>query len=114
MLEVLCPGVPITEGVRNYFKRFHTRPSGKSFRAMVDEQYALIEEKLRATLDINVLTNAAAALGGLFGVSRSRWGMMSKDDKNYIEDIIAKLVVKYSEYALEMAQAGGPADAGAA
>eukprot|EP00969_Alexandrium_andersonii_P053707 2362782-Alexandrium_andersonii.AAC.1 len=66
MLEVLCPGVPIT--------------------------YALIEEKLRATLDIDLLTNAAAALGGLFGAPRSRWGMMSRDDKNYIEDVIAKLV----------------------
>eukprot|EP00969_Alexandrium_andersonii_P057164 2521762-Alexandrium_andersonii.AAC.1 len=63
MLEVSCPGVSLTEDIRGYFQRFHTRLSGKHFRTMLDEQFDMAEESVRASRNADLLADAAAALG---------------------------------------------------
>eukprot|EP00969_Alexandrium_andersonii_P041556 1821718-Alexandrium_andersonii.AAC.1 len=49
MPEVLCPGISMTEGLKEFFARFHTRPTGQPFREVLDEQLAVVERRVRET-----------------------------------------------------------------
>eukprot|EP00969_Alexandrium_andersonii_P121310 5362550-Alexandrium_andersonii.AAC.1 len=78
---------------------------------MLDEQLAVVEERVRETNNTDLLSDAANALAQLFSAARNWWGAMSKEDRLHVEKIIATLSVNFSMAEAERAQAGGLADA---
>eukprot|EP00969_Alexandrium_andersonii_P286111 12649019-Alexandrium_andersonii.AAC.1 len=62
MLEVLCPGVAYTDDMKAFFERFRTRDTGVELRKLVDDQVALIYDRIRETEDLEILMASATSL----------------------------------------------------